>query len=68
MECSFIRQSLSCIKDHLVKSEFNVAYDVVDMLHAFPGVILNKDNGGIERFKETYLKPLVRKWNLTLKL
>lgn len=68
LECSFIRQSLSCVKDYLLKSEFNVAYDIVDMLHAFPGVILNGDKGEKERFKETYLKPLVRKWNLTLKL
>lgn len=68
LESSFIRQSLSCVKNNLLNGDFNIAYDIVDMLHAFPGVILSEDKEARRRFEITYLEPLVRKWDISLKL
>lgn len=66
VENSFVLQSLRYVKNSFSKEQLEVAYDLVDMLHAFPGVVLNDEAEGKEAFKKVYLEPVVKRWGLSI--
>ena len=50
--------------ESMVKRNFSKAYDIVDMLQAFPGVVLCGEEESKINFEKIYLSPLIDKSNV----
>lgn len=57
----FSIRTLQVVYEELVAKNYDVAYDIVDMLHAFPHVVLRNDIKELKRYRKVYVKPLIKK-------
>ncbi len=51
----FVQKYLWLAKRHLVRKEYAEAYELVDILHAYPGVVLRGDAESQQSFEDIYL-------------
>ena len=63
-ECLFLVKYVQYAIESMVKRNFPKAYDIVDMLQAFPGVVLCGEDESKNNFEKIYLSPLIDKWNV----
>lgn len=59
----FMVDMLEITIDELYKNNYDLAYDIIDMLHVLPEIMLSEDRRAIRRYYKFYVKPIVKKWN-----
>ena len=57
----FALSSLHILCKELEEKRYDFAYDMADMLHAFPHVIICNDKKQIRNYWRTYVKPIMKK-------
>ncbi len=50
-----VQKCLWFVKRHLVRKEYAEAYELVDILHAYPGVVLHGDDESQQSFDDIYM-------------
>lgn len=62
----FIRTAMRMIKDNLNADGFDIAYDITDMLHALPDIIIQQNKKQSKRcwrsYWKIYVDPVYKKW------
>lgn len=64
-ECLFLIKFISYAIQSIEESNFFKAYDIIDMLHAFPEVVLNGEDDSKKNFERVYLLTIIKKWNIS---
>lgn len=62
----FIVHAVELMKDHLEIQHYDLAYDLADMLHALPDIVLANEKNGLKNYWKIYVKPVQKKWDLKL--
>lgn len=60
----FVLRVLCMIHKELDEKKYDCAYDMVDMLHVFPQVIIANDKRQIRQYWKIYVKPIMKKRNI----
>ena len=60
----FVLSSLHILCKELEEKRYDFAYDIVDMLHAFPHMIICNDKKQIRNYWKIYVRPVMKKNNL----
>lgn len=58
----FILTVLKYTNDALKSQNYNMAYDLVDMLHVLPDVIITGEKKQLKKYWNIYVKPFIKKW------
>lgn len=61
----YLLRTLHIAQKGLIESRYDVAYDVVDMLHVFPHVIIANDRQQTEDYWKIYVTPVIRARNIS---
>ena len=61
----FAKTALYMVQTKLEEGEYELAYDLVDMLHAFPQVLMAKDEKQEAEYWEIYVRPVMEKWEIS---
>lgn len=64
-ECLFLIKFISYAIQSIEENNFCKAYDIIDMLHAFPEVVLNGEDDSKKNFEKVYLLAIIKKWNIS---
>lgn len=62
----FIVRAVELMKDNLEIQRYDLAYDLADMLHALPGIILANKKNGLKSYWKIYVKSVQKRWNCEL--
>ncbi len=62
----FIVHAVELMKDNLEIQHYDLAYDLADMLHALPNIVLANEKNGLKRYWKIYVIPVQKKWNRKL--
>lgn len=58
----FMKIAVQIMVDSLSSKELDIAYDIADILHVLPDVIIQKDKKGLKKYWETYVERFNDKW------
>ena len=58
----FIIRALELVKKYMLIQEYEIAYDIVDMLHGLPEIIIADNEKGLKQYWKNYVRPFQRKW------
>lgn len=59
----FIIRAVELIKDTISTHEYEIAYDVADILQGLYGIIVTNQKKGLKQYWKIYVKPFQKKWN-----
>ena len=62
----FIVRAVELMRDNLEIQHYDLAYDLADMLHALPDIVLANGKNGLKNYWKIYVKPVQKKWNCDL--
>lgn len=62
----FVNQALEVMKEALHAGEFEMAYDLADMLHVVPDVIAENDKASMKSYWKAFVVPFHKKWNCSI--
>ncbi len=63
---AFISQALEVMEETLHADEFEMAYDLADMLHVVPDVIVKNDKMSMKSYWKRFVVPFHKKWNCNI--
>lgn len=62
----FMKTAIHIMKDSLNTDRFDIAYDIADMLHVLPDIIIQRNKKQLKRcwrsYWKVYVEPLYKKW------
>lgn len=58
----FIIRALELMKTSILKQEYEIAYDIVDMLQGLPEIVIANNKKGLKKYWKIYVNPFQRKW------
>lgn len=58
----FVRTALSVMEGHLTANAYEAAYDVADLLHVLPDVVLQENKKQLKRYWKVYVRTYEKKW------
>lgn len=62
----FMKTAIHIMKDSLNTDRFDIAYDIADMLHVLPDIIIQRNKKRLKRcwrsYWKVYVEPLYKKW------
>lgn len=58
---SFLLQMLEFISEGVDTQNYDMAYDIVDMLHVLPDVIIANDRKQLKQYWKIYVKPVLKR-------
>lgn len=61
----FMLQILEIIRGALKEKNYIMAYDMVDMLHIFPEIIITNQKKGIRSYWKRCVNPILKKWKVS---
>jgi hypothetical protein len=56
---------LNHIMEQLKEENYDMVYDLVDMLHVFPDVIIEDKRKGKKDYWKLFVKPIIKKWDIS---
>lgn len=59
---SFICAGLHAMKNSLEVGEYDLAYDLADLMHVFPDIAMRGNNKDFKRYQKTYVYKFEKKW------
>ena len=60
----FMLSALHIARKGLEEKEYELAYDVIDMLHVFPRIVMTDDVRQVKEYWKVYVNPVIEKRNL----
>lgn len=58
----FIIRALEFMKEHLLYQNYETAYDIADMLHVLPEIVVDNKKKELKLYWKDYVKPFQKKW------
>lgn len=58
----FIIRALELMKTNILIQEYEIAYDIADMLQGLPEIIIANNKNGLKQYWKIYVKPFQKKW------
>lgn len=58
----FIKQTMQIMGDSLSANEFDFAYDIADILHVLPDIVIRNEKKGLKEYWEVYIEKFNKKW------
>lgn len=58
----FIIRALEFMKEHLLYQNYGTAYDIADMLHVLPEIVVDNKKKELKLYWKDYVKPFQKKW------
>lgn len=58
----FVKIAIQIMADSLKSNKFEIAYDIADMLHVLPDVVIQKEKKGLKKYWKTYVEKFNNKW------
>lgn len=58
----FVRMALGMMEAYLVTNAFDAAYDIADLLHVLPDVVIQENEKQLKRYWKVYVRPFEKKW------
>lgn len=58
----FIIRALEVMKSNLLAQEYEIAYDIADILQALPDIVIANNKKGLKQYWKVYIKPFQKKW------
>ena len=58
----FIIRALEFMKEHLLHQNYETAYDIADMLHVLPEIVVDNKKKELKLYWKGYVKPFQKKW------
>ena len=52
----FFIRALELMKTHILAQEYDIAYDIADMLHVLPEIVID-NNKGLKQYWKNFVKP-----------
>lgn len=62
----FVIEALELLKDKLLFREYEMAYDIADILQGLPDIVISNKKEGFRQYWKLYVKPFQKKWNLNI--
>lgn len=59
----FMIKALKLMKIYLSNLQYDMAYDIADILQGLYGIILANSKKSLKQYWKTYIKPFQKKWN-----
>lgn len=59
----FIIRALELMKTNILIQEYEIAYDIADMLQGLPEIVIANNRKGLKQYWKIYVKPFQKKWN-----
>lgn len=63
----FIKAAIHIMRDNLNTNKFDIAYDIADMIHVFPDIVVQQKKKHWRRcwrkYWKVYVEPFHKKWN-----
>lgn len=53
----FTIRALELMKTHIISQKYESAYDLADMLHALPEIVIDNNKKGLKQYWKNYVKP-----------
>ncbi len=53
----FTIRALELMKTYIMAQEYELAYELADMLHALPEIVIDKNKKGLKQYWKNYVKP-----------
>ena len=63
---AFINMALEVMEETLHAGEFEMAYDLADLLHVVPDVIAKNDKASMKRYWKVFVVKFHQKWNCNI--
>ena len=58
----FIIRALELMKTNILIQEYEMAYDIADMLQGLPEIVIANNKKGLKQYWKIYVKPFQKKW------
>lgn len=58
----FVKIAIQIMVNNLRANKFDIAYDIADILHVLPDVIIQKEKKGLKKYWKTYVERFNNKW------
>lgn len=58
----FVKIAIQIMVDSLRSNKFDIAYDIADILHVLPDVVIQKQKKGLKKYWKTYVERFNNKW------
>ncbi len=58
----FIIRALELMKTNILIQEYEIAYDIADMLQGLPEIVIANNKKGLKKYWKIYVKPFQKKW------
>lgn len=62
----FTIRALELMKTYIMAQEYELAYELADMLHALPEIVIDKNKKGLKQYWKNYVKPFQKKWKCNI--
>ncbi len=62
-DCNILIKMIQYFQDLLVAAKYELAYELADIIHAFPNIIMNDCKKSGKQFWKIYLLPFRKKYN-----
>ena len=59
----FVKVAMYIMEDRLTMNEYDIAYDIADMLHVLPEIIIQNKKRRLKRYWQVYVENFHKKWN-----
>ena len=58
----FVKKAMEIARDNLNTNEFDIAYDIADILHVLPDIVIQNDKKGLKKYWKVYIERFNKKW------
>lgn len=62
----FIIRALEVMKTNILIQQYEIAYDIADMLQGLPEIAIANNKKGLRQYWKVYVKPFQKKWKCTI--
>jgi len=63
-EVLFFIKAMELLKNSFMLHDYEMAYDLADMLHAFPDIVISGQKNSLKNYWRIYVRPVQKKWKL----
>ena len=58
----FVKKAMEIARDNLSTNEFDIAYDIADILHVLPDIVIQNEKKGLKKYWTVYIERFNKKW------
>ena len=58
----FVKKAMQILGDSLSTHEFDIAYDIADILHVLPDIVIQNEKKSLKKYWKVYIEGFNKKW------